>query len=84
MGEGDGVRFWFYDWVGVGPLCFLYPRVSKVVSNKECCVKECYVWDEDVLSWDVSIRRALRQSESVEFESLLSRLANVFFMQERS
>ena len=31
----------------------------------------------DVLSWDVSFRRALRQSELVEFESLLSLLANV-------
>lgn len=74
----DSVRFWYYDWVGVGPVYILLTRVFRVVSNEDSSVKECYIWDGEHLSWDVSVGRVLRQSDSIEFESLLSILANVF------
>ena len=61
----------------MGPLHLLFPRVFRVVSNKGLSVKECYVWVGNVVSWDISFRSALRQSELVEFESLLSLFANV-------
>ena len=77
MGEGDSVRFWFDDQVGMGLLYRLFPRVFRVVSNKESSVKECYVWVGDVVSWDISFRRALRPLELVEFESLSNLLGNV-------
>lgn len=62
--------------MGVGLLYVLLTRVFRVVSNKESSVKECYIWDGEHLSWDVSVGRG--QSDSIEFESLLSILANVF------
>ena len=80
VGKGERVRFWFDDWVGVGPLQFLYPRVFRVVSNKECSVKElkeCYVWVGNMMSWDISVRRALHQIELGQHASLLCLLANV-------
>lgn len=40
---GDGRRgcFLLDDRAGVGPLTLLYPRVFRVVSNKEASVYEC-------------------------------------------
>lgn len=31
------------DWVEVGPLCVLYPRMFRVVSKREFAVNDCYV-----------------------------------------
>lgn len=28
--------FLYEDWVGLGPLCSLFPRVCRMVSNKDC------------------------------------------------
>ena len=86
VGKGERVRFWFDDWVGVGPLQFLYPRVFRVVSNKECSVKElkeCYVWVGNTMSWDSSSRRALHQIELGENESLCL-LANIVLCRDSS
>lgn len=43
VGVGDNARFWYDDWVSAVPLHLLFPRVFKVVSNKESSVKECFV-----------------------------------------
>ena len=50
-----------------------------VVSNKEASVKDCYVRDGNVVSWVMSVWRALRLSKLVERESLSSLLANVIY-----
>lgn len=42
VGEGGRLRFCFDDWVGVGPLIILYPRVFWLVDNKEASVSDCY------------------------------------------
>ena len=65
VGEGSDICFWSDDRVGVGPECRLFPRVFRVVPNKESSVKACYCWVGDNVSWDVGVRRALCQSESV-------------------
>lgn len=38
--ERGGGCSWFDDWVGLGHLYVLYPRVFRVVSNKESSVNE--------------------------------------------
>ena len=43
VGQGDSVRFWFDDWVGVGP----------------------FLWEGNVESWNISVRRVVRQLELV-------------------
>lgn len=43
VGEGSCVRFWLDVWVGSCSLCHSFPRLFKVVSNKEFVVKDCYV-----------------------------------------
>lgn len=39
-GKGRDFHFWLDEWVGVGPLCSRYPRVLRVVSNKDSSVWE--------------------------------------------
>ena len=68
--------------MGVGPLCRLFPRVFRVVANRESSVKDCYCWVGDNVSWGVSVRRALHQSELVEFESSSSLLSNTFLCRD--
>lgn len=43
------VHFLYDDWVGVGSLLVLSPRVFRVVSNKESSVRECYVVSRKVV-----------------------------------
>lgn len=45
---------------GVGVLYELFPRLFRVVSNKNVLVKECYVPLGSNVSWVVSFRRVLR------------------------
>lgn len=43
VGEGSRVQFWLDDWMGMGSLSVLFPRVFRVASNKALVVKDCYV-----------------------------------------
>lgn len=64
----------------MGPLCELFPRVFRVVSNKESVVTDYYeVWEE-YISWSVSFRKSLHRSEEVQYEELLSIFFLTFFM----
>lgn len=49
-----------------------------MVSNKESSISDCYVVRDSRLGWDVSFRRALRQSEQVQYGELLGILSNMF------
>lgn len=48
--------------------------------SKSVSVREYHLWDGDNMSWEISLRKVLRQSELVEYESLSSLLSNFFFM----
>ena len=78
VGEGKNVRFLYDDWVGIGKFWSLFPRLFRVACNKESSVKDCYFWVGSKVSWFVSFRRGLCQFEVLEYESLLSILANIF------
>lgn len=43
LGREGGCIFFIDDWVEVGPLYVLYPRMSRVVSKREFAVNDCYV-----------------------------------------
>lgn len=52
--------------------------------NKQAPVKESYVSEGGFVSWVLSFRKGLRQSEEVEHGSLLSLLFNVFIYREEA
>ena len=60
VGDGRVLRFWLDDWVGVGPLYELFPRVFRLVSNKEFHVTNCCGVRDGCTLWGVTFRRGLR------------------------
>lgn len=52
--------------------------------SKSTSVREYHLWDGDNMSWEISLRRVLRQSELVEYKSLSSLLSNFFFYERTS
>lgn len=83
LGDGSRVHFWVDEGLGGGPLCLSFPRLFRVVVNKSSIVKKCYVGEEGFVSWVVSFKRVLRESEVSAYESLLSLLSKVRFAKER-
>ena len=81
VGDGQAVRFWLDDWVGIGSLYGLFPRLFRLAVNKESSVSDCFEVRNECLVWGVSFRRTLRPLEGVQYEELLSILANTFFLQ---
>ena len=49
----------------MGGLGGLFPRVFRVVSNRESSFRECYELRGNDISWVVSFRRTLCQLEEV-------------------
>ena len=49
--------------MGEGPLFWLFPRLFRAILNKEVSVKVCYVVVGNSVSWEVSVREVLHQSE---------------------
>lgn len=72
--EWESIRFWFDDWVGVGPFHVLSPRV---LSIKESSILDSSMAGDPNVPWDVSYRRVLHQSKEVQYGEWLSLLSNV-------
>lgn len=60
-----------HEWVGISVLCRSFPKLFRLVSNKESIIKDCFVLEGNSLSSRVLFRRRLRPSELVEYKSLL-------------
>lgn len=43
IGDESSVHFWFDNWLEVGSLSNLLPRVIRMASNKESVVQDCFV-----------------------------------------
>lgn len=59
----DTVHFLFGDWVGIGPLFILFPRMFWVLYNRESPVKDCYGVGEGAFCWHVLGRTVLHHLE---------------------
>lgn len=79
MGERRVVSFWLHDWVDAGPLCGLFLRIFRVVSNRKSIIFDCYKVRNSCILWGVSFRRWLCPSKEAQYEELFSILSNIFF-----
>ena len=70
---------WLDDWLEVDLLHSRFPRVFRVMSNKESSVKDCCVVRDNVVSWELSFRRSLHHGEEVQYEELLVYLSTIFY-----
>ena len=63
VGNGRDVRFWLDDWVRVGPSCGLFPRLFRLVANKESFVRDCFEVRSGCNVWGVLFKRDLQSLE---------------------
>lgn len=61
VGDGRNVRFWLDNWVNVGPLCVLFPRLFRLAVDKESSISDCFVVRSGCMVWGVSLTRSLQQ-----------------------
>ena len=71
IGDGTCVRFWLDDWVGMGPLSELFPRIFRLVVNKESCVSDYFEVRSGCMVWEVPFRRTLWQMEEFMYQKML-------------
>jgi hypothetical protein len=82
VGNGLLTRFWKDVWIGDSPLCFKFPRLFSLSTQKEVCVGEVLKVDGERRWWEFAWRRNLFQWE-VDRELLLcEHLTNVRFSNE--
>ena len=61
-GGGDlsrDVRFWLDDWVEMGPLCGLFPKLFRLAANKDSSVSNCFEVRSDCNIRGVLFKRGL-------------------------
>ena len=56
VGDGQAVRLWLDDWVGIGPFCGLFPMLFRLTVNKESSVSDCFEVGNECIVWGVSFR----------------------------
>lgn len=62
----------------IGPLCGVFARIFRVVSNKESSISDYYEERDGCVVWRVPFRRSLHLSGVVHYEELLTILSNAF------
>lgn len=82
VGNGRSVRFWLDNWVGVGPLCRLFPKLFRLSVNKEASVSDCYEMRNGSIVWRVSFIRSLKLLEWGSYEEMLNLLTNLFLCRD--
>ena len=73
VGDGDRIRFWENLWWGDQPLGFQYPRLFRVVTDKNIPISLILSFDRP-FSWNFNFRRNLSDSEIEDLESLMRSL----------
>ena len=73
VGDGDRIRFWENLWWGDQPLGFQYPRLFRIVTDKNIPISFILGFARP-FSWNFNFRRNLSDSEIEDLESLMCSL----------
>ena len=73
VGDGDRIRFWEDLWWGDQPLGVQYPRLLRVVTDKNTLISSI-LGSTRPFSWNFNFRRNLSDSEIVDLEGLMQSL----------
>ena len=69
------MAFWLDPWVGKSSLSVLFPRLYRISLNPKGAVAD--FWDSIHSSWSITFRRALKEEELEDFQTLLGILSAV-------
>jgi len=75
VGDGRKVAFWFDSWVGNSAFSISFPRLYRISLNPKGAV--AHFWDSTHSSWSITFRRALKEEELEDFQTLLGILSVV-------
>ena len=70
VGNGRRVAFWLDPWADNLPLHILFPRLYGISLSKGGAIAD--FWDYATSSWSINFRRALKDEEIADFQSLLN------------
>ncbi|RVW46685.1 LINE-1 retrotransposable element ORF2 protein [Vitis vinifera] len=73
VGNGDRIRFWDDLWWGEQPLGVQYPRLLRVVTDKNAPISSILGYTRP-FSWNFTFRRNLSDSEIEDLEGLMQSL----------
>ena len=73
VGDGKRIRFWEDLWWGDQPLGFQYPRLFRIVTDKNIPISFILGFARP-FSWNFNFRRNLSDSEIEDLESLMCSL----------
>ena len=73
VGDGDRIRFWENLWWGDQPLGFQYPRLFRVVTDKNILISSILGFTRP-LFWNFNFRCNLSDSEIEDLEGLMQSL----------
>ncbi|GKV49125.1 hypothetical protein SLEP1_g55890 [Rubroshorea leprosula] len=74
VGEGKEMLFWKENWVGIGELANLFPRLFLLSTGKENVISQMGKWKNGEWTWDLKWRHALREEEAIQLQNMISRL----------
>jgi hypothetical protein len=57
LGSGGTIKFWQHKWVGLAPLCDIFPQLFNVSLQLKLTMKEMGVWEGDNWYWRLTWRR---------------------------
>lgn len=78
-GNGMEIRFWEDTWLGLQPLKYQYPSLYNVVRKRHSTLAEVM----STTPLNVSFRRSIVGPKLVEWNDLISRLANITLSNEK-
>ncbi|GKV10568.1 hypothetical protein SLEP1_g21912 [Rubroshorea leprosula] len=74
VGEGKEMLFWKENWVGIGELANLFPRLFLLSTGKENVISQMGKWKNREWTWNLKWRHALREEETIQLQNMISRL----------
>ncbi|WJX96105.1 hypothetical protein P8452_77351 [Trifolium repens] len=77
LGNGAITSFWHEKWIGIVPLCVMFPRLFSLSTTKEAMIVDLVTAEEEHITWNFGWRRALFIWEEELVNNLLASLEDV-------
>ncbi|GAU29809.1 hypothetical protein TSUD_223550 [Trifolium subterraneum] len=78
IGNGGTTKFWLDVWLGLRPLCVVFPRLFLISTQQDLTILDVGGWEEEVWVWNLQWRRTFFAWEEALIEEL-----NVFLREAR-
>ncbi|MCH83800.1 ribonuclease H protein, partial [Trifolium medium] len=77
LGDGNDIDFWKEKWLGMVPLCDLYPSLYNKTPQQDAHISDMGIWDSNIWLWKLNWAKALDDSETetaLELQQMLEQV----------